>query len=114
VRSIQHEAGLVVMIEEPQAPGIRVVTLLAFGTKCAFVLVISLMTAGASDGSVLELTGYVALGTGRGGMHANQREAGQVMIKQNVFAPALLAVAPFTRAALLSFVDVICLMAVDA
>ena len=114
MRPVEHEAGLFVMIEEPQAPGIRVVTLLALVAKCALVRVVSLMTAGAPDGSALELTGYVALGTGHSGMHAKQREASQVMIKHNVFAPSLLAVAPFTGAALLPFMDIICLMAVDA
>jgi small neutral amino acid transporter SnatA (MarC family) len=90
------------------------VTLLALGSKCAFVRVVSPVTGDAYNRSMLELARHVTLLTRHGGMHAKQRESGQVVIKRQFYQPPLLVVTTFAGRAFLAFVHIICLMAGDA
>ena len=47
-------------------------------------------------------------------MHANQRETGQIVVKQNVFIPACLVMTVIAGATLFAFVYIILVVAGDA
>jgi hypothetical protein len=54
VRALEGEVGLVIMFEQPDRPGIRVMALLAVAAECAFMGISVAMTVVAYDAGILE------------------------------------------------------------
>jgi len=79
--AIEHKCGLRIVIELPQLPASGVMAPGTIPAKYPFMMVILFMAVGASFVSFIELSGFMALVTGRQRVHANQRESSKFMIE---------------------------------
>ena len=114
MRAIQHVVRLLVVIECPQCPAIRVVTVTAPGPEALAVLVVTSVTIRARQGCVFIGGRNVTLFAGDHGVQADEGEGRQVMVKEYFCTPSLFVVALVAFLPLLSFVDVVILMAAIA
>lgn len=112
MRSFQFKIGLGVMVECPQAPGIRVVTQATCRTQGQLVLIIFLMTGITVQRCMLECRRDMALFTGRRGVQTEQWKASQIMIKDDFFRPATFLVALRACLTFLALVNIITAVAV--
>lgn len=102
----QDEARLVIMIEAPKRPAVRVVTTIAVCSER--VLVESILVALGAGGRRIAISRrMMALLTRHGGVQADQRELRHVMIERDLLTPALLVVAGLTILAELAFVRIL-------
>jgi hypothetical protein len=114
VRSVQGKIRFQAVIEAPQIPSVRVVTALARTSKTLPVGVVGLVAAGANDLRVFESRSCVALLARDHGVQAEQWEARQVVLEEDIASPAEFAVTVAAIRALLPAVDVIVHMATRA
>jgi len=112
--TLKSKIGGGVMIELPERPTIRVVTAGAVVAERLLVYVVLTVAVRATRGNILEGRGGVTLLAGRGGMQADQRELGQVMIEYHLVTPAGFAVTARAVLTLLAEMHVIGAVAINA
>ena len=96
-----------VVIELPERPAIRVMTARAVIAERLLVYIVLAVAVRATRGNILEGRGGVTLLAGRGGMQADQRELGQVMIEYHLVTPAGFSMATRTVFTLLAEMHII-------
>ena len=79
--AIESVLGLLVVIEVPQGPGPRVVTVLTKRTQLLLVLILLLVAAQAITCRILVASALMASLAGRRHMTPGEREPGQPMVK---------------------------------
>lgn len=87
VCAVQRETGLLVVIEKPLLPFDRVVAQRAFFTKATFVLVVLAMAADAVFRRVAEYMRLVAVTAIGFRVFTEQREAGEIVVEEDVVLP---------------------------
>lgn len=107
MRAIQDEARLFVVLKTPERPAVGVVTGTAFRAEAFLVHVYGLMAACALQRGVLVLGGQMACLARRRRMQADQREAGQVVVKKYLLPPSGFIVTAAAFLALLAFMNVV-------
>lgn len=113
VAAIEGKTGFLPVIEHPARPPVRVVTGGTPVTEPLVVSVILLVTIDAFLAGVGVHRGYMAFLARHNGMQADQREAGQIVVKANLVAPAVLVMAALAALALLAVMRIIGTMAID-
>ncbi len=113
VGTVQGRFCLSVMIEDPQLPAIGVVACAALAAQTPFMVCI-LMAIGTLARGLFEGLRQMAFFAGHHRMQAYKREARQVMVKGNVFAPTRWIMAFGAFFAELPLVHIILLMAAVA
>ena len=112
--TFETEVGGLVVIELPERPTIRVMAACAIIAERLLVHVVLAVAVIAACGDILESRGGLTLFAGRSGMQANQREVRQIMIEYHLVTPAAFAVAARTILALLTAMDIVGAVTVDA
>lgn len=108
--AVQGKIGLLVMVECPHAPPVRVVTLPAGRSQPVFVRIVFLVARGAFEFGILESGREVALLARYDGVQTDQGETGQVVVEGHFFFPALFIVTSLAALSFLPLVDVVCLV----
>ena len=100
VLALQRKVGLIIMIEGPQQPGVRVVAAAALLAHATLVGFIGFMARETGGFGLLEFGIQMAGFTSRHTMNTYQRETGDVMFEKELYVPALFIMtiaAIFTR-----------------
>ena len=113
VRSGQRKARLLVMVEPPPGPAVRVMTLRAVGPKAAGVMLVLVATR-ARPRRVLEGWRAMTILAGDRCVKANEGKPREVVIERDLVAPAGFVVALVAARSELAFVRIILLVAADA
>ena len=107
VRTPQREARLLIVIELPDLPAVRVVTQPALRPEPPEMDVLLAVAAVACDARILVARRRVALLAGGDGVEAQQRETREIVLEEDAHGPTSLVVAGVAAAALLSSVNVV-------
>ena len=113
VRPGQRVPGLLVVIEAPANPAVRIVAKRAVGPKASHMVLV-LVAGNASTLCVLERRRAMAFLARYDGMQPNKREARDVVVESDLLTPAGLVVALGTADAELALVGVVLLVTPDA
>lgn len=114
VRSLQDEARFQTVIEAPQIPAVWIVATLAAASKARSVNVVGRVATRADDLRILESRSGVTLLARNDGVQAEQWQARQVVLEEDVVAPVEFPVANAAISSLLSAMDVIIHMTTPA
>lgn len=109
--AIKAIIGLTVVVEAPEGPAIRVVTQVAVGAQTAFVNVFGFMAVDTLQKRVFVFRRQVALFARDRRMQSDEREARKVMVEEDFGAPTRFVMTVFTSLPLLTFVNIVLLMA---
>lgn len=107
MRAIQDIVGLLVVVEYPQWPAVRVMAAIAEWAEALMVRVITPVTVDAGAGSILVSGRQMTFFTGHDCMQADERELSQVMIEKYFPAPCLLVVTVVASFPLLAVVNIV-------
>ncbi len=111
--SRQREIGLLVVVEAPEHPAIRVMAAVALRAELAGVMLV-FVAGNACRWRIAECLGAMAFLARHRGMQADQRKARHVMIERDLLAPLHFVVAGLAPGTELPFVRIIRLVAGDA
>lgn len=111
MRTQQGVAGLLFVIELPQIPRVRCMTVLTLTTQSAVVMIIRLMTANAVGGGTNKLSFHMTAFTSHDLMHSNQRKLRKIMVKPEDGRPSFGDMAGCTYLHFRLFVNIISSMA---
>jgi hypothetical protein len=103
---------LLVVLKAPTAPAVRVVTVCATGSEPASVMHVFVATV-ASTRRIFERRCPVTFLARYGGMQADQRKTGDVVIEHNLFPPPGLIVTLSTTDAKLALMGIVLLVTAD-
>ena len=87
VSTVEREAGLLVVIEPPLLPIDRVVAECTILAEAPFVRVVLTMATDAVFGGVTKYVRFVTLAAIRLRMFAQQREAGEIVVEEDIILP---------------------------
>lgn len=114
VRAVEREAGLCVVVEQPLLPVDRVMAQCTIFAEAPLVGVTLTVATDAVLGRIAEHVRRVALAAVGFRVPAEQREAGEIVVEEDVVLPRRLAVAVETLRALRTFVGIVVLVAGEA
>jgi len=114
VGAVELVIGILIVIEAPHPPAVRIVASGAFAAKGLFMHVVFFVAGIAGVGIHLVVAGQMAFLAGYRRVEADEGKAGYVMIKYHSLIPLLLVMAAFATLAFLAFVHVIVLVAGEA
>lgn len=114
VSAVQRKLGLPVMIEQPQAPTVGVVALLADKAEAPLMGIVLLVASIAGQFRILEFRGGVALRARNDRMQADEGKLGHVVAEGDLAFPGFLGVTLFAALPFLFLVGVVFLVAGDA
>ena len=80
---VEFEVGLLVMIENPHCPTVRVVALRTFGTQCGLVVIVILVAGNARGFDILKGRGQVTFFTRCSGMQPQQGETREAVVERD-------------------------------
>jgi len=112
--AIELEFGLNIVVEFPKSPTVGVVAQGALRSQPLFVLVILLVACDAIGLGLFELGSDVTILASGDSMHSYEGKMRQIVIELHLPSPLLLIVAALASLPLLSFMNVVGLMAVKA
>ena len=98
--AIQFEMGLLVMIKQPGFPAVRVVAGFATIAKASFMLILVLMALHTIKRCRTVILTKVAVFACSNRMHTDKWEAGNIVLKKHISAPAsgvMTAIATLTQ-----------------
>lgn len=104
---VENELGLGIVIELPETPPIRIMTVFAIWAETPFVLIIRLVTAHAIQPGVLVSVVQMAFFAGSDCVKADEGKSGEIMIEEHFHSPTPLIVTAFTILPFLASVDII-------
>jgi hypothetical protein len=111
VGAVEDKSGSCAVIEIPELPAVRVVTVVALRSEVAAMHVDGGMARRAIERGVLECLRNVAFFAWNECVRSDQRKAGEIVIEEYLVAPAALVVAPLAGLSFLAFVYVVRLVA---
>jgi len=114
VGAVELVIGILIVIEAPHPPAVRVVASGAFAAKGLLMHVVLFVAGIAGVGIHLVAAGQMAFLAGHRRVEADEGKAGYVMIKYHPLIPLPLVMAAFATLAFLAFVHVIVFVAGEA
>lgn len=114
MRSLEGEVCLAAVIEAPEFPAIWRMAALADITESFFVRILFVVTSAAVSRCIFEDGVDMASLAGRDGVHADEGEIGQVVIKEDFGPPPLEIMAFVASLAFLALVRIILAVTGDA
>ena len=114
VGTVELEIGILIVIEAPYPPTVRIVAGGAFAAEGSLMHIVFLVAGIAGVGIHLVATGQMALLTGYRSMETDKRKTGQIMIEDYALIPFLFIMATCTTFTFFTLMDVICLMTGEA
>lgn len=112
MRALQLEVGPGVVVKGPQVPTIGVVAGSAFGTEAPFVVIMRLVATEAVRGGLFVGGLQMAFLAGSDSMKSDQGETRQIVVKEDLHAPAPLIVTALTLFSFLALMHIVRLVAV--